>query len=257
MSQKETDVEISIVTLSAEGLSKQAAAAKMMVDFPQHTLHGIRPEPEDGEWVGIMHKTALSKFDDDNTVSFPNGSERAPGESNAVEPLTPQDGPPEPDFPEGPDEGDEEDAARDGDIKDILLDIKDLLLQVTGGEGQSGQLGVGGFRGGQWGSTDESPLDEGPIVDEQEDMGLLDKAGFGKPEDKPFGKGSAVRVTREREDGMSLRQARIELQKEAATQPHLRNYRIQELDVSEDGTEFEATLVPKNPPRRRPRNKRR
>ena len=247
MSQE--DAYVDIIRISAKGISKQAAVAQMSLENPASTLHGVRPEIEDGYWVALFKRQATDVPGSMNP--FPSVDH----EQGSPEPITPQDGPPE---PEGLGEemgGPEDEASDSQDLHDILLDIKDLLMEVVGGN--MGTSEVGGFRGGPDQGTDHTVnMDEGPVEDDQKDV--LDPFGetdFKKAEDEG-GKfaSTAHRVYRDRGND-SLKDAREQLVKQAKTHPRYKNYQLTDMDVTPDGKQFVATLAPK-PRQAKPRAKR-
>ena len=254
---QESSINMEIVRIPAKGLSKKTAAAKMSIDFPDSNLRGIQPEPVDGYWVGIMEKKAT----EEGTPSDFNAVANFDHDSGTVEPLTPQDEPEENEFDEETDEDidmdqdmyAEEDEDRDQETMKLLHEVLDRLAELED-KLSSGTGGVSGFRGGEWGGTEEGPVDDTAFLDEQKELDPFGETDYDEPEDMPFGKKSnAIKVNRERIQGMSVRQARVELIKEANNHPKLRNYQIADIDVSSDGKKFEATLVPKQQRRRRNR----
>lgn len=232
MSQDETVV--GIVTLPAQGISKHAAAAKMMIDYPDATLRGIQPEPVDGHWVGILEKKALSQYRDDNTDSAPVGAGSS-GFDHDIDTIG-DDMNPMDDMPDHDDEAEDADLIQElvgGKLDEIL----DRLTELEDKLGGSGTGGVGGgFRGmGEEVEPDESPLEEDIMDQDRQQLKM---------------KSNVQTVYRDRQKGMTIKQARAELTKEAREHPKFRNYEIVNVDVTPDGSQFEATLAPKQRRRR-------
>jgi hypothetical protein len=231
MSQQETIV--GIARIPAEGLSKHAAVAKMSIDFPEATVRGIQPEPVDGYWVGILQKNAVSKFEDDNTDSAPVGAGSS-GFDHDIDSLGL-----EADNVDMPEPGAEHEEHED--IHGLLQQILDRLDAIEGGEAGGDDFGFdpemteGRFESREWGGDDEGGLDDSTADMDRQQMKM---------------KSSTIKVNRDRAPGMTVRQARVELTKEASVHPKLKNYQIVEIDVSSDGSRFEATLAPKQRRRR-------
>jgi len=231
MSQQE-ELAVEIVRIPAEGLSKQAAAAKMSIENPDNTLRGVRPEPVEGYWVALFEKSALSKFDDDNTDSAPVGAGSS-GFDHDQESLGDDT---KTDFGGGEDGGGMEVTL--DQIMDKLLELEAVINPAAGGDdfGFDAEMTPGRFEGREFGGGDEGGLDDSLADTDRQQMQI---------------RANTIKVTRERVEGMTVEQAKSELKKEASNHDKLRNYDIAEVDVTQDGTAFEATLVPKQRRRKR------
>jgi hypothetical protein len=231
MSQQR-ELAVEVVRIPAEGLSKEAAAAKMSIEHPDNTLRGIRPEPVEGYWVALFEKSALSKFDDDNTDSAPVGAGSS-GFDHDQESL----GDDTKTAFGGEEDGGGEEITLDK-IWEKLLELEAVVNPAAGADdfGFDAEMTPGRFEGREFGGDDEGGLNDSLADTDRQQMQI---------------RANTIKVTRERPEGMTVEQAKSELKKEASAHDKLRNYDIAEVDVTPDGAAFEATLVPKQRRRKR------
>ena len=231
MSQ-DNELAVEVVRIPAEGLTKEAAVAKMSIENAGSTLRGVRPEPVKGYWVALFEKSALSKFDDDNTDSAPVGA----GSSGFDHDQDTLGDDTKTDFG-GEEDGGGEEITLDK-IWEKLLELEAVVNPSAGADdfGFDPEMTAGRFEGREFGGGDEGGLDDSLADTDRQQMQI---------------RANTIKVTRERTEGMTVEAARSELKKEASQHAKLKNYDLVEIDVTPDGSAFEATLAPKQRGRKR------
>lgn len=231
--------ETVIVRVSAAQIPSAAQAKKTMIsENPEYQFRGLRPRPIRGEWVGLMEKKAFGSMppvhdvmDTTNTVDTYPG----PGDTDLddMSPLDDAAGAPAP-------EGDTL-----SQIKDMLSQISDMVSQLTGDDGGDDDGDDFGGDDSDWDDDDDDSFDpdgdgdddssEEDNTDEDYDAPSKNKNPFTSSNVRP----QYVKMTRPREEGMTVRQARAEVIRETASDRELtRFYRL--ASVEENDNNFVA-----------------